>query len=266
MSKRLTEIDKWKDSKFLELSIGAKAAWEFIRDNCDRAGFWEVNFRILAAHLSGSDSEVTPKEAQSYFKEASRFVTRINDSLVFLHNFIKHQYKDNLNPNNPAITGVLKILERRGFEYLGNGVLKPVSSPQGDPPLGSKEEEEVKEEVKDFKIPPGKIVPDRFKEFWEAYPRKPTDSLPYAKNAWYNAMQNSYDPDALILGAKNYAKYISDTPEFSKTPSEFLNAEIWRGFQVKQEPKKGRSLGKKDISPEIMEVIRAGRKRNAEKR
>ena len=50
MSKRFTDTEKWDRPWFLALPPEYKAFWEYLRDKCDRAGIWYVNFE-LASYL-----------------------------------------------------------------------------------------------------------------------------------------------------------------------------------------------------------------------
>jgi hypothetical protein len=47
MAKRFTDTTKWEDSWFRKLPSKYKAAWEFLRDKVDNAGFWKKDFEVL---------------------------------------------------------------------------------------------------------------------------------------------------------------------------------------------------------------------------
>lgn len=70
--------------------------------------------------------------------------------------------------------------------------------------------------------------PDRFDEFWAAYPRRIAKAA--ARKAWHRAIKNGADPEAIILGARSYAasprRRESDI-QFTAYPGSWLNGERW---------------------------------------
>jgi hypothetical protein len=70
--------------------------------------------------------------------------------------------------------------------------------------------------------------PDRFDEFWAAYPRHIAKAA--ARKAWNQAIKKGADPEAVILGARSYAasprRRESDI-RFTAYPGSWLNGERW---------------------------------------
>ena len=55
MSYRITNIEKWKDLWFSNLSPNAKLLFFYFVENCDNAGFFEVNKKFMLFY-TGLDS------------------------------------------------------------------------------------------------------------------------------------------------------------------------------------------------------------------
>jgi hypothetical protein len=67
--------------------------------------------------------------------------------------------------------------------------------------------------------------PDRFEEFWAAYPRRSDKG--HARTAYAKALKKT-DPESLILGAKKYATSQAGTdPKYIALPTTWLNGERW---------------------------------------
>lgn len=67
--------------------------------------------------------------------------------------------------------------------------------------------------------------PDRFEEFWAAYPRRSDKG--HARTAYAKALRKT-DVESLILGAKKYAAAVASTdPKFIALPTTWLNGERW---------------------------------------
>lgn len=168
MSYRLTSTEKWKDGWFLDLSPEAKSLFEFIRDNCDIAGFWEVNLK-LASLLVGIPKEsletfeqVRPQRGiEGAYKELARGL--IGDGkYVWVKNFLYHQKNLPLNNNNPVHRGIMKIIDSHnsfGVQVLQEidkqitekklkGATEGLHSPTGNSNSNSKGNSNSKEEEK----------------------------------------------------------------------------------------------------------------------
>lgn len=85
MAKRFTDTDKWQRAWFSELSSEGKLIWFFLCDNCDHAGLWNINEKLLKFHL-GNDFTV-----DKIITLLGNKVHRVNDKL-WIPSFIKFQY------------------------------------------------------------------------------------------------------------------------------------------------------------------------------
>lgn len=68
-------------------------------------------------------------------------------------------------------------------------------------------------------------APERFDEFWAAYPRRSDKG--HARTAYARALGKT-DVESLILGAKKYAAHVEGKdPKFVALPTTWLNGERW---------------------------------------
>lgn len=112
MSKRFTDTDKWKKNSFSELSPIMKLVWVYLCDNCDHAGIWEANFKLLSFQLG---CEVTREEFEQAFGDKIKF---ISTAKVFIPSFVEFQYGE-LSQDNRAHLSVIRKLEKEGA-YKGH--------------------------------------------------------------------------------------------------------------------------------------------------
>ena len=133
--KRFSETEKWKDEWFSSLSILEKLVFLFIIDNCDNAGFFELNKR-LNSFLIGID--------ESKYLEA---IEGLNRGLIkskcgnkyFIKKFLFHQKNLPLNIQNNAHKQILFLIEINknlfdyDFEKLGanKGLISPIGKGKG---------------------------------------------------------------------------------------------------------------------------------------
>ena len=105
MASRFTTTEKWKDSWYLSLSVKEKLLFNFICDNCDNAGFWEINLP-LAGYLTG----ISKGTILGAYQGLSRAYIE-HDGYIWLRKYIFHQKNLPLNPDNNAHKQILLILE-----------------------------------------------------------------------------------------------------------------------------------------------------------
>lgn len=113
MPYRFTYTQKWADPWFSELGALEKLLFLYLCDNCDIAGFIEINYRRWAFDLN-----TTKKGIEGATKGLQRgLVVSPNERVVFLKNFLKHQKNLPLNENNAAHRGILKCIENHLVEF-----------------------------------------------------------------------------------------------------------------------------------------------------
>jgi hypothetical protein len=134
MAYRFTDTEKWKDRWFLELKPMEKLLFYFIVDNCNMAGFIEVNKRIWAAQLN-----TDIKQIEGALKGLQRgFIFSKCETVLYIRNFIKHQKNYPINPENKAHRGVLnafanyvELFEIQNIIDFIEGASKGLQSPTG---------------------------------------------------------------------------------------------------------------------------------------
>ena len=128
MAKRFTDSEKWKKPWFRGLSPLHKCFWEYLRDNCDHAGVWEVDFDLAEFHIGGTlkRDEITRVFAKQFYPFAG-------GKRWFLVDFIDYQYGQLKNTNN-AHTSAIKILQKYGlWEIYQNRAVFEINSAPAQP-------------------------------------------------------------------------------------------------------------------------------------
>lgn len=113
MAKRFSDTDKWKDEWFSGLTPIEKLTFLFIVDNCDNAGFFELNTR-LNSYLIG----ISIDEYNTALNGLSKGMVKSNDGKkCFIKNFLFHQKNTPLNLTNNAHKQIINII-KTNLEYF----------------------------------------------------------------------------------------------------------------------------------------------------
>lgn len=84
---RITKPEKWKDTFFHNLKPIEKLIFIYLYENCDDAGFFELNFDKMSFDIG-----ITAKEiAGSFSKLEKAFLSSINADKIWLKKFLLHQ-------------------------------------------------------------------------------------------------------------------------------------------------------------------------------
>ena len=206
MAKRFTDTDKWKKVWFRKLKPVYKCFWEYLRDNCNNAGIWEVDFELASFQIG---AKLNQNEVERAF---SKQFVRINGSKWFLIDFIDWQYNcsiENLNPKNNAHLSAIRILEKFNiYEVLARAHSAPMDK--------DKDKEEDKNKDKDKKLI------DPFIIFWTLYDKRVSKSK--AEPLW-----NKLTDEERRLVVNYIPEYIESQPDkaFRKNPDVFLRNRAW---------------------------------------
>ena len=105
MAYRYTNTEKWKDAWFCNLTQIQMLFFIYLCDNCDIAGFIEVNQKRWASDLGSSVETI-----QGALVGLQRGLLLSNDGeCLFIVNFLKHQKNLPLDPDrNPAHKGIIR--------------------------------------------------------------------------------------------------------------------------------------------------------------
>jgi hypothetical protein len=107
MAYKLTNVDKWSDLWFSNLSPHAKLLFMFLYENCDNAGFYEINEKFLVFYLG-----IDRKELADAIKQIQKSYIKSEDQTrLWLRRYLKHQKLLPLNPKNNAHKQVVFLLE-----------------------------------------------------------------------------------------------------------------------------------------------------------
>ena len=129
MAYRFTNTEKWKDSWFSNLKQIEMLLFIYLCENCDIAGFIEINYKRWASDLNSSESTI--KES---IKGLERGLIISNDGeCLYIKNFIKHQKNLPLNENNRAHIGIIKRFEMYRYKFdiqdINDFILRGLKAP-----------------------------------------------------------------------------------------------------------------------------------------
>jgi len=230
MAYRYTNTEKWNDSWFSNLKPNEKLLFIYLYENCDIAGFVELNIKRWSTDL-GYDKKIIEGALKGL--QRGLIYSNLNDC-IYIRTFLKHQKNLPLNPEkNMAHRGIIKRFDvyknkfniQNIIEFI-EGASKGLGSPYGNGNgngngIGKgKEEEKTK-------------INFQFEDFWDLYDKKVGDRDKINKK-W----QALTDLDR--AAAINYIPgYIASGPDkqFRKDPSTFLNNKSWNDEIIQSNPK-----------------------------
>jgi hypothetical protein len=135
MSYRFTNTEKWTDSWFSNLTQLQMLLFIYLCDNCDIAGFIEINYKRWANDLNSSLDTI---EGASKGLQRGLIYSNSNDC-IFIKNYLKHQKNLPLNESNKAHLGILRRFDlyKEKFDIKDvnefiEGASKGLASPTGN--------------------------------------------------------------------------------------------------------------------------------------
>jgi hypothetical protein len=84
---RVTKPEKWKDTFFLNLQPIEKLVFIYIYENCDDAGFFDINFNRMTTDI-GIDSKTI---SVALNKLEKTYITSVQADRIWLKKFLLHQ-------------------------------------------------------------------------------------------------------------------------------------------------------------------------------
>lgn len=223
MSKRFTDTGKWTDKWFRKLDVYEKLFFLWLVDNCDNAGFWEVDIELAATLIHISEAQ-----ALGAWQGLSRAFVQQGE-YIWIKRFVRVQGNCPLNPDNNAHKQIISLFqEHADFGIDFESALR--SEQQSSPSLGPKEAPcngRGRSNGNGHSKSKGKRARE-FELFWEAYPRKVGKGR--ARKWW-----DCHKPDDALVDVmmcaiaqqKNCAPWLKDGGQFIPHPTTWLNREGW---------------------------------------
>jgi len=122
MSYRMTNTEKWKDLWFSNLSPNAKLLFFYFVENCDNAGFFEVNKKFMIFYTGLDEKQLY--EAGNELKKS--YVKSVDGTKLWFKNFLKYQKKIPLNSANNMHKQIIVLIQDNladETKFKGNAIL-----------------------------------------------------------------------------------------------------------------------------------------------
>lgn len=223
MAYRFTDTNKWADGWFIELKPNEKLMFDYLTDNCDIAGFYELSMRKLRDALH----PLTDDEIKSALKAIEKsYVLSRDKSVLFLKNFCKHQKNVPLRESNKAHKGIFYRLDNYKDRFA-HDLVKIINN--------SYKPSEVKGASIPLKRGTGNgIGTIDFINFWSLYDKKIGNKHACEKK-WNNLKTSIQEKIIKIL--PEWKKQFTDL-QFQPYPETFINQERWNDEIQKPEENK----------------------------
>jgi hypothetical protein len=115
VSKRFTDIKKWRDPWFRSLSNEQKLAWIFLNDECDHSGVWVADYALASFQLNFTMNEGLLRK---WFGDRLYFF----DQSVLILGFFEQQYGTSRDSWSAKASAKAR-LESLGFSVVQNKVI-----------------------------------------------------------------------------------------------------------------------------------------------
>ena len=120
MAYRFTNTEKWNDAWFSELKPLTKLLFLYLCDQCDIAGFIEINIKKI-----GFDLGIGKQETERCLEGLEcRLMFSIDKKYLFIRNFLKHQKNLPLNEKATTYNKIISCLENKlqdfGFQSIND--------------------------------------------------------------------------------------------------------------------------------------------------
>lgn len=117
MPYRFTATEKWHKAWFTGLSPWSKLVFAYLCDQCDIAGFYELNVPLMSVQTGLAPAQIDKAlDGLTAIFRGEQKVVRCGD-VFWLVKFILHQRNWPLNESNPAHRGILKSLEKHSVVF-----------------------------------------------------------------------------------------------------------------------------------------------------
>jgi hypothetical protein len=140
MSYRMSNTEKWKDLWFSNLSPHGKLLFFYFVENCDNAGFFEVNKKFMLFHTGFTEQELL--SAGTEIKKS--YIRSKDGNKLWFKNFLKYQKKLPLNSLNNSHKQIISLLQENlsdETKFKGNEIMNSLLP--ADSQIGKRRRTEV---------------------------------------------------------------------------------------------------------------------------
>lgn len=198
MAKRFTDTEKWKKKWYRELGSKLRDVRQFVLDDCDLAGIWEIDLNRISYYVG---SPVSLDEVRHAF---CGYVSLLGDlDSLFIPAFLEFQY-GNLVETNNAHRAVIRRLKLKNIN-------QPLRSPSRGVQDKDKDKVQDKDQDQDKEKDKDKQPKFDFEALYQKYPRKEGKSPGLKQCAEQIRTQEKYD--LLSTAIDRYAAHCADTKQ-----------------------------------------------------
>lgn len=239
MGYRFTDQNKWhKDKWFRKLKPNEKLAFLYIIDNCDIAGFYEIDLGMMSYTIGLSESTL-----EGAIEGLSKKVCfGENWEWLWVRNFIKVQKNLPINPKNNAHKGIINCFKSHANKFedcdkftsflrthdldevikssSNKGANKGLNSPTGKGKGKGKGSKSNKEEKKKDD--------EEFERFWDLYDLKKGKKK--ARQKWDQITEE--DKVSIFENVPIFLTHFTDK-QYTPRPRKYLHNRYWEdeGYQ-----------------------------------
>ena len=116
MSYRITNIDKWKDLWFSNLSPHAKLLFFYFVENCDNAGFFEVNKKFMLFYTGLNEEQLM--DAGTELKKS--YIKSQDGTKLWFKNFLKYMVENEFEFAKIESQKFINFFESKGWKVGKN--------------------------------------------------------------------------------------------------------------------------------------------------
>ena len=152
MSYRITNIDKWKDLWFSNLSPHAKLLFFYFVENCDNAGFFEVNKKFMLFYTGLNEEQLM--DAGTELKKS--YIKSQDGTKLWFKNFLKYQKKLPLNSANNVHKQIISLIQDNlsdETKFKGSPLINSLLPTDLQVGKVTRKKREVSEEVNSDELP-----------------------------------------------------------------------------------------------------------------
>ena len=110
--RRYTITQKWNSPPFRNLTYEEKCVYFYLWDNCDWAGFYEIDHSTIEHY-----TKIPSNEIKSILENLSENEITISNKWLFILDFIEYQGNGNLSPNNNAHKAIISSLTKNIIHF-----------------------------------------------------------------------------------------------------------------------------------------------------